>query len=422
MTHHIVNARITYHNTPVHILERFMMRDVAAAYRSFLEGGLEECVIVQTCNRVELFARATDGNYSGMVRVWAGLAGLDPGEFEGTMETGEDSEAIRHLLRLAAGLDSMVVGEEQVLGQIRNAIASAKREGAAGTHMSALFERAVRAGAKIRHSTGIGRGGVSVGSMAVKLAEENIDNMKSRRILIIGTGEVSTLVAKSLARRGYGFSVASRTLRRAAAFCEAVGGEPIPFEDVLDGFHRYDVSFVATTAPYFLVAYDAISSMPRRDTGMMILDLSNPRAVDERIATIPGIKLMNLDQIGEMVERHMRERAVRAKAVEEMVQGEVPALEAAMHRLDAEPFVRDVYIRMDKIRADELSRALRMMGESDPRTIRIMTDMSRAILEGIASVPMGGIRRASQQGDQNVLGAAARLFDYGKDPSGDHSA
>lgn len=406
----ILNARITFHTTPVHLLEKFMMRDHKEAYRRFRDSGLDECVIVQTCNRVELFGRATEADYTGIISAWSDATGLDGGAF-GDMETGEDADAIRHLLDLVSGLDSMVVGEEQVLGQVKDAITSAKEAGASGLHLNTLFDRAARIGTRIRNVTGLGKEGISVGSMAVRLAEENVDDLQSKDLLVIGTGEVATLVAKSLSSRGYLFSVASRTLQRATAFCETVGGSPVRFEDVLTDFGRYEVYFVATTAPFFLMAYDPVSTIPSNNR-MMILDLSNPRAVDERIANIPGVKLMNLDQIGEMVERNMKDRANKAEAIRTAIGDEVAALEASMHRLEAEPLVNETFRSMEDIRSREVSKAMRMLGDADPRTTRIMNNMSRAILEGIASAPMNNIRRASEQGDTDILETAARIFDY----------
>ena len=406
----ILNARITFHTTPVHMLEKFMIKDHKNAYHRFREGGLEECVIIQTCNRVELFGKAPVADYSQIIKTWSEVTGLDCEAF-GDVQTDEDTEAIRHLLDLVSGLDSMVVGEEQVLGQVRESIASAKDAGASGMHLNTLFDRAARVGTRIRNVTGLGKESISVGSMAVRLAAENVDELKSKRLLVIGTGEVATLVAKSLARRGYSFSVASRTLQRAAAFCETVGGNPVRFEEVLADFAIYDVSFVATTAPFFLVAYDAVAALPP-PRGVMILDLSNPRAVDERIANIPGVKLMNLDQIGEMVERNMKDRSSKAEAIRSTIGDEVSALEASMHRLEAEPLVNETFRNMEGIRARELAKAVQMAGDADPRLIRIMNDMSKAILEGIASAPMNNIRRASEQGDTGILETAARIFDY----------
>lgn len=408
---HILNVRVTFHTMPMHVLERYTIADKDAAYAAFEESGIDECVIVQTCNRVEMFCKCSEPDYTKITDAWAKITGLPSRDFE-CVQTDQDAAAMHHLLKLAVGLDSMVVGEEQVLGQIKESISQARAAKASGIHLNTLFDRAIRLGTKIRNSTGIGRGGVSVGSMAVKLAEESINDIKDKNILIIGTGEVATLVAKSLVRRGYDFSAASRTLRRAAAFCSKMGGTPVEFRGVLKNFNMYDVLFVATTAPFFLVAYDAVSSLPRKDGGMMILDLSNPRAVDERIANIYGIKMMNLDQIGEMVERNIKERNNKVDIIESIIKEEVPALEASMHRLEAEPLVNEVFRRMGNVCDRELVRALQMLGDADERTTKIVSDMSRAILESLASTPMNNIRHASERGDKETVEAASKIFDY----------
>lgn len=416
MSRGIVNARVTFRNSPIHVLERFTIRDVDDAYAQFKRhSGLDECVIIQTCNRIELFARADPGNRDRIKRTWASLAGLDESTLDENVEFEEGRGALGHLLRLVSGLDSMVLGEEQILGQVRGSIASARDSGASGRHLNTLFDKAIRIGTRIRNSSGIGRGGVSVGSMAVKLAEENIDDLKSKRVLLIGTGEVSTLVAKSLQKRGYAFDVTSRTVRRSEAFCEAMGGSPVRFEDVLSGFGGYDVLFVATTAPYFLVTHERIAEAMGGRKGMMILDLSNPRTVDERVATIGGVKLMNLDQIAEMVEKNMSARRNKVGAVENIIGDEVGSLEASMKRLDAEPLVRDVFQNADALRAKELQKALQMLGEKDAGRIRIIEDLTRAIVEGVVSTPMNNVRKATEQGSPDVLELAAKLFDYKSD-------
>ncbi|MCA9820340.1 MAG: NAD(P)-binding domain-containing protein, partial [Nitrosarchaeum sp.] len=273
----------------------------------------------------------------------------------------------------------------------------------------------IRIGTRIRNSSGIGRGGISVGSMAVKLAEENIDDLKFKKILLIGTGEVSTLVAKSLQRRGYDFSITSRTLERSKAFCEAMGGKPVKFEEVLSGFEKYNILFVATTAPYFLVTHERITNaMKNNHKGMMILDLSNPRTVDEKVATIAGVKLMNLDQIAEMVEKNMTARLNKVKTIENIINEEVTVLEASMKRLDAEPLVKNVFKNIDSLRIKELQKALQMLDEKDEKKIKIIEELTKAVVESIVSTPMNNIRRASEQGDSNILETAGKLFDYKK--------
>ncbi len=416
MRQDIINARVTFRNCPIHVLERFTFRNIDNAYSQFKEHSeLDECVIVQTCNRIELFGAGKKCNIEKIKKTWASLVGLEEKSFNEHLELSENVQAYHHLLKLTSGLDSMVIGEEQIIGQIKDSITKARMTKASGQHLNTLFDKAVRIGARIRNSTGISKGGISVGSMAVKLAEENIDELKSKKILVIGTGDVSTLVAKSLGRRGYPFFVSSRTLERSSAFCETMGGTPVKFEEVLSDFNKYDVLFVATTAPYFLVSYERIMNAKKENQkGMMILDLSNPRTVDEKVATVSGIKLMNLDQIAEMVDKNMRSRIGKVITVENIINEELPVLEASMNRLDAEPIVKDVFKNIDALREKELKKALRMLGESDEEKIKIIDELTKAVVESILSQPMNNLRKASEQGNPDVLEAASKLFDYKK--------
>ena len=416
MNQNIINARVTFRNSPIHILEKFTIKNMDNAYEQFkMHSGLDECVIIQTCNRIELFGKSQTYDLDKIKKTWASITGLDEEIFNENMEFVENQEAIHHLLKLTSGLDSMVLGEEQILGQIKNSITSARKMKASGQHLNTLFDKAIRVGTRIRNSSGIGRGGISVGSMAVKLAEENIDELKTKRILLIGTGEVSTLVAKSLQRRGYAFDVTSRTIGRSQTFCETMGGVPIKFEEVLSGFENYNVIFVATTAPYFLVTHEKImDAMKDKNKGMMILDLSNPRTVDEKVATIGGVKLMNLDQIAEMVEKNMNSRLNKVKTIENIINEEVTVLEASMKRLEAEPLVKEVFKNIEYLREKELQKALQMLGEKDEEKIKIIDELTKAVVESIVSTPMNNIRKASEQGNPDVVELASKLFDYKK--------
>jgi len=362
-----------------------------------------------------MFFKGTPSRGPGQIARETKLAGGYLNASKENIEFVENLEAIYHLLKLTSGLDSMVIGEEQILGQIKNSITSARNAKASGQHLNNLFDKAIRIGTRIRNSSGINRGGISVGSMAVKLAEENVDELKLKKILLIGTGEVSTLVAKSLVRRGYDFVVTSRTMGRSQAFCETMGGKPVKFEEVLSGFENYDVLFVATTAPYFLVTQERIvKAMKIKKSGMMILDLSNPRTVDEKVATIGAVKLMNLDQIAEMVEKNMKSRLNKVKNVENIISEEVSVLEASMRRLDAEPLVKDVFKNIDSLRVKELQKALQMLNEKDEKKIKIIEELTKAIVESIVSTPMNNIRKASEQGKPEIIKMASKLFDYKK--------
>lgn len=420
----IINARVTFRTSPIHILEKFTFKNMDAAYHEFKKHvGLDECLILQTCNRVEIFAIANKKYDTETIKkIWASLAGLEDSAFNdnnNNFEYVQNNEACRHLLRLTSGLDSMVVGEEQILGQIKNSLANAKSTKSTGEHLNTLFDKALKIGTKIRNSTEINRGGISVGSMAVKLAEENVDDLKTKTMLLIGTGEIATLVAKSLARRGYNFHVTSRTLQRAQAFCNTLGGKPVRFEDILASFGRYDIILVATAAPYFLVTYEKITrAIQEKQKGMMILDLSNPRTVDEKVATISGVKLMNLDQIAEMVDKNMKSRINKVKTIEGIINEELEVLKASMNRLNAEPMVKEIFKNIDVLREKELQKAIKILGENDQKKIKVIDDLTKSLVESIVSTPINNIRKASEDGESDTVDIASKLFDYAKNNHG----
>ena len=417
MKQNIINARVTFRKSPIHVLERFSFSDVDEAYSSFKKHAeLKECVILQTCNRIEIFATGNETDFDQIKKTWASIAGLEENSFKDNCEVSVNIDVYDHLLKLTSGLDSMVIGEEQILGQIKNSITFARNAKTSGEHLNTLFDKAIRVGTRVRNTTGISKGSVSVGSMAVKLAEENVDDMKLKQILLIGTGEAAALVAKSLKKRGYEFSISSRTLERSTSFSKTVGGNPIDFNEILSDFGKYDIVFVATTAPYFLVTHERIKeALNQKNHGIMILDLSNPRTVDEKVAELSGIKLMNIDQIAEIVEKNMRTRIGQKNSAEEIIKEELPVLEASMKRLEAEPVVKDVFKNIDSLRIIELQKALNMLGELDDDKKKIIDDLSKAIVESIVTTPMNNLRKHTEQGNTDLLGAVEKLFEYKKD-------
>ena len=399
------------------MLERFTFRDLDSAYESFLKhSGLQECVLLQTCNRVELFGFGNHEDIEKIKKTWASVSGLEENAFKENLEVSQGTEAYQHLLKLTSGLDSLVIGEDQILGQIKESISTAREMRASGSALNTMFDKAIRVGTRVRQATGISKGSISIGSMAVKLAEENIDDLKSKNILLIGTGEAASLVAKSLKKRGIDFNVTSRTFERSKSFAETVGGNPLKFEGAIANFKSVDVLFVATVAPYFLVTHDRVKeAMESRRDGMLIMDLSNPRTVDEKVATIKKIKMMNLDQIAEMVDKNMRTRMGVVSSAEKIINEELPVMEATMKRIEVEPIVKNVFKEIDQARVKELKKALQMLGEKDEQKIRIIDQLTQAIVEDIISVPMNNLRKASEQGDSEILRTVTKLFDYKKE-------
>src|SRR5918997_596717 len=273
----IINARVTYRNAPMHLLEKFTFKDIDKAHRDFLENAvLEECVILQTCNRVEIFGVAKDVQVHRLLEEWVRASGLSQKDLD-SIEINRGKEAIVHLMRLA--------------------FEYSRAHRYASMNLSMVFDRALKAGSKIRTATGINKGNVSIASVAVNLAEEYIDDLKNKTVLLIGTGEAASLVAKVLKRRDVNFMIASRVPERAHAFAETVAGVPIAFDAALEILRTVDVIFTATMAPYRLITYERIESAMTSKKGsnsMMIFDLSNPRTVDETVATIRGVKLINM--------------------------------------------------------------------------------------------------------------------------------
>ena len=413
-----INARVTFRNAPIHLLEKFAFIDINYAHKKFLENcGIRECVIIQTCNRVEIFAAGTAPDERKLLEVWGSIVGLTIDEFANTVEISKDRDVVLHLFRLTSGLDSLVIGEDQILGQVKRAFDFANKHHYAGSNLSVMFERAVKLGSRVRTSTSLNRGSISIGSIAVNLAEEHLDNLKSKCIMLIGTGEGASLVAKSLKKRDINFLVTSRTFQRAKSFADTVGGEPTPFEKALEILHEVDLIFASTTAPYYLITYDRVEkAMNRRENGMMILDLSNPRTVEEKVAEVRKIKLINMDQIAEIVENNRRYRKSEISSAEKLIDIELNSVYNMYKRKRVEPIVVSIFKNVDAMRDSELKKALSILGKRiGPEESKIVEKLSYAIVEGVLSPPMNNLRKEleeSEEKEEDFMKFILKLFNY----------
>ena len=414
----IINARVTFRDAPIHLLEKFAFIDIDYAHKKFIENcSIRECVIIQTCNRVEIFAAGLAPDVDKLLQVWGSIVGLTIDEFTNTVEIAKDRDVILHLLRLASGLDSLVIGEDQILGQVKRAFDFASKHHYTGSNLSVMFNRAVKLGSRVRTSTSLNKGSISIGSIAVNLAEDHLDNLKSKHIMLIGTGEGATLVAKSLKKRDINFLVTSRTFQRAKAFADTVGGEPTPFEKALEILYEVDLIFVSTTAPYYLITYDRVEkAMSKRENGMMILDLSNPRTVEERVAQLRKIKLINMDQIAEIVENNKRTRKNEISSAEKLIDIEMSSVYNMYKRKRAEPIVVSIFKSVDAIRDSELKKAFSILGKRiGPEESKIVEKLSYAIVEGILSSPMNNLRKEleeCEEKDEDFMKFILKLFNY----------
>lgn len=410
----IVNARVTYRNAPIHLLEKFTFKDVDNAHKSIVESGFKECVILQTCNRVEIYASASDIDSDRIAELWATAAELSPSD-KTAIEIERGNDALMHLMKLASGLDSLVVGEDQILGQVRRAFEYSKANRYVGSSLALAFDRALKVGSLVRASTGINKGNVSIASIAVNLAEEYFDDLKEKNIMLIGTGEAASLVAKVLKKRGADFLITSRAPERAKSFAETVAGTPIPFDSALDMLPKIDIIFTATKAPYRLVTLDRIEgAMKTRTKGMMIFDLSNPRTVDDKVTSVHGVKLVNMDQIVELVGKNMRSRSKEVMAAEKLIEDELKSVDTKMKRLKAEPTVISVFKSVDTIRERELQKAMSMLGKKiGVEEAKVLEQLSHAIVEGVLAAPMNNLRKEIETSEgEELIRLVAKLFKY----------
>ena len=351
----VTNIRVTFKNIPIHTLSKFAFKDVTAACQEFKKiPGVAECIIIQTASRVEIFtvsnvetgdspdARRAEGKTLVLNQIkdtWVSLSSLeqiDIDHFDQTIEVYKGDDVYVHLLRLASGLDSIVVGKQEVSDDIVHALETANNAGVSGKILNKLFKSVIRLATRMRDTTGIAKDVVSLGDIAVRLVDEKAGLDSKKKVLLIGTGESAAMVAKTLNIKGINYDVTSRSIERATGFTTLLGGTPVDFNDVLVGFDKYDIVFVATTSDYFLITFDQIHLvMEEKKKGTLILDLSDPRTVDEGITALPGIKLLFRDQVYEIYEESVKARAGIVPAVEKIITKEIPVLSATMKRLDA---------------------------------------------------------------------------------------
>ena len=351
----VMNARVTFRNVPIHELSKFAFKDVGAAAEEFKKiPGVDECIIVQTASRIEIFtvsnvetidspdARRAEGKtliLNQVKETWISLTTLeqiDIDHFDQTLEVYKSDDVYLNLLRLGSGIDSFVVGKQEVFDEIVQSLSHAKSAGTSGNILNKLFENVIRLSTRMRDTTGISKDVTSLGDIAVKLVDEKAGLDSKKKVLLIGTGNSAALVAKTLNKKEISYDVTSRTVERANGFSTIVGGNPIDFDDALSTFNKYDIIFVATTSDYFLITFERIRLiMEEKKKGTLILDLSDPRTVDEGITALPGIKLLFRDQIAEIYEESVKGKSDIIPSIEKIIEKELPVLSARMKRLDA---------------------------------------------------------------------------------------
>jgi len=379
---------------------------------------VEESVLIQTCNRVEIYVVTSDVStkeaVEQLVGFWSWNVGVSRDVLFRIIEIFEGHEALRHLMFLVAGFESMVFGEDQILGQVRDAYVEAKRIGTAKSFFETIFMKSINVGRRIRTETGINQGSVSISSVAVDLAEKVFGDLKSVRVLLIGAGEAGTLAGKELSKRGVrNVLVANRTYERGVKLAKMIGGKSVRYENINNYIPKVNLVIVAVSASNPVLTLKNMKSVTNdfvEPFKLLILDISQPRCVEEAVGSLPGVNLKTIDDLRYVVEKNLKKRLDEGERAKVIVLQELGHLEKLLKIIVAEPTITDLCRKMERIRVKEISKALRMIRgiSDDQRTI--IEDLTRELTERILQFPIESLKNAALNGDDWLLSAAQKLF------------
>ncbi len=419
----ILVVGINHRSGPLELLERVTVStdDVGKAVAGLARrDNVREAVVVSTCNRTEVYvvAERFHGAYGDVRDLLCQLGELDAEALTPHLYSHHDQAAITHLFEVAAGLDSAVLGESEILGQVRAAWEVAHREGAAGATLNQLFRMAIETGKRARNETSIGRGTASISHAAVEMLSDTLGNLDGRRVLVIGAGAMGEGVAVAFHRAGGAdIIVANRTVERGVALADRVGGIAVGFDRLAEAIAAADVVVVGTgadealvTAPFVADAREARSA----GRALHIVDLGVPRNVDPTVASLAGITLWNLDDLRDWADRGLSHRAAEAERVRAIVGEEVERFLVDATARQAAPLVASMRDAAEQVRAAELERFAGRLGSLDDQQRDAVDALTRAIVAKLLHEP--SVRLKSQvgtpQGERNAA-ALRDLFDIG---------
>jgi glutamyl-tRNA reductase len=415
---HVINVRITHKTARVPLMEAVAFKDkkdALAEIRS-LEN-VEECLILQTCNRIELFIVTEEAeNTANLAKNYLAKRALSNAEEASkAIETSLDNDTFNHLLRVTSGLESMVIGEDQVLNQIWDAYLEAESAKTVGPILKHLFNRAVTVGRRVRNETGINKGAVSIGSAAVELAVNLLGNLEDKKILVMGAGEIGTLVAKALARRCLSpIFIANRTYDRAVKLAEDLSGKAVKFNQFEEVLVDADVVICSTAAPHYLLTKDIVSRLMTQRVNkkdLVIIDISNPRNVEKTVQEIAGTKLYNIDDLHLIAEKNKQKRQKNIDKAIKILDEELVILYQDMKSLSVRLIVSSLLSHAEEIRQKELATALSMLGNVDEKERKILDDLTSILLKQTFVPIVENLRLAAKNGDKQLIDVAVKLFE-----------
>ena len=414
---------ISHKTAPLELRERVALTEGRAAgvLRELVEAPeVHEVAAISTCNRTELYLAAPDpvGAEALALGVLAREAGTPPTELVGHLYSLRSADAALHLFRVTAGLDSMIVGEAEVQGQVKRAYELALVEGATGPMLNRLFRGALAAGKRARTETGITERGVSVPSVAVELAQRALGDLSSRRVLVVGAGETAELTARALATRGVEPAfIANRRYDRAIGLAQRFGGRAIRFEELPEQMGNADIVVASTSSPHHVIEREALAEVMRARGGrqLLLIDLAVPRDVHPDCRDLDGVGLFDMDDLQTLVERNASGREAEGRRAESILRAELARFERWLGSQDVVPTIAALRGRADEITASVLAEnEQRWESLSDADRDRLQA-MAKAIASRLLHEPTLRLRRSSGDEDAYVYVNALREL-FGLDP------
>lgn len=416
----IVAIGCNHRSTPLAKLERMTVApdDITKVLSGLGEAdNLSEVVVLSTCNRIEVYAFAErfHGGYQDVREFLARHAGLAPEDVADHLYAHHDTEAVRHLFAVAAGLDSAVVGEHEILGQVRTAWERAREEGTVGASLGGLFRHAVETGKRARTETAIARGIASVSQAAVALADDRIGGIVGRRVLVIGAGEMAEGTVKSLAKAGAAeVMVANRTWERAVSLADACSGRAVPLTELAEVLTHVDVLVTTTGAQELILEAADIDALTaeRADQPLVIVDVAVPRDVDPGARQLPGVTLLDMDDIGAFIDKGLDGRNREVAGVRNIVDAEVERFQAMASAREVAPLIGDLRANADGLRVGELARFEKKLSGLDPAQREAVEALTKGIVNKMLHEPTVRLKDAAGRPRGDRLAESLRdLFD-----------
>jgi glutamyl-tRNA reductase len=408
---------VNHRTAPVEVRERLAIPESKlpqALQQLMTIPGVNEAMILSTCNRVEIVAQTANGS-TDLRHFLKQYFQVDPTPYEPHLYEFRQDDAVRHVFRVASSLDSMVVGEPQILGQVKEAYATARAAGTVQSYLDLLLTRAFAVAKRVRTETAVGSSSVSVASVAVELAGKIFGSLEGKHVCIVGAGKMSELAARHLVAQGAGpVFVANRTYERACALAEHFGGQAIKFDSLYENCERADVVITSTGAPVtiFKREHGVRFLAKRRNRPMFFIDLAVPRDVDPEMSKLDGIFVYDIDDLQEAVSSHVQSRKKEAEHAESIIQAEVERFHARLQTLHVVPTIVSLQDQFETIRQAELDRVRGRLGKLTPEQEMAVEALTHGIINKIMHTPIRSLKSAASGPEMTTLVETFRkIFD-----------